>query len=140
MTDRADPRSIDAMTSTFGACPQCSGRMRIEVLHCWRCGTSVNGRIPIPALALLPADQADFVEKFLLANGSLTRVQKVLECSYPKVRRLLNESMAALREQLKAEIREREEILEALEEERLEGGEAMQLLRSLAGGGKRDGE
>ena len=62
----------------------------------------------------------------------------MLECSHPKVRRLLNESMAALREQLKAKIREREEILEALEDERLEGGEAMQLLRSLAGGGKRD--
>jgi hypothetical protein len=113
--------------------------MRIESLHCWRCGTSVTGRLPIPVLALLPAEHAEFVEKFLLANGSLTKVQEVLGCSYPKVRRLLNESMAALREELRAEIREKEEILEALEGDRLEGAEAMQLLRSLAGG-SRDAE
>lgn len=110
--------------------------MRIESLHCWRCGTSISGRIPIPALALLPPDHADFVEKFVLSNGSLTKVQQVLGCSYPKVRRLLNESMAALREELRSEIREKEEILEALESERLEGPEAMQLLRSLAGGSR----
>ena len=110
--------------------------MRIESLHCWRCGTSISGRIPIPVLALLPPDLADFVEKFVLSNGSLAKVQQVLGCSYPKVRRLLNESMAALREELRAEIREKEEILEALESERLEGPEAMQLLRSLAGGSR----
>jgi hypothetical protein len=128
-----------AMSTSFGACPQCAGRMRIERLHCWRCGTSVTGRIPIPILALLPPEQAHFVETFVQSNGSLTKVQEVLGCSYPKVRRLLNESMASLKAELEADVREKEEILAALEGDRLEGTEAMQLLRSLAGG-KRDEE
>lgn len=117
----------------FGACPQCENRMRIERLHCWRCGTTVNGTLAIPLMARLPPEQLDFVEKFLLANGSLSQVQKTLGCSYPKVRRLLNEAMATIRDEAKAAIQEKEEILRAMEENRLESREALQLIESLIG-------
>jgi hypothetical protein len=122
------------MINSFGACPQCSHRMRIEVMACWRCGTTVQGRLAIPVLATLPTEQAEFIEHFLLANGSLSQVQKVLGCSYPKVRRLLNDTMAGLRAELEAGMREKDQILAALEEKKLEGAEAVQLLRSLVGG------
>ena len=69
-------------TSAFGACPQCTQRMRIESLHCWHCGTSVSGRISIPLLATLPDVQARFVERFLAANGSLSQAQKEMGVSY----------------------------------------------------------
>ena len=108
--------------------------MRIESLHCWRCGTTVSGRLAIPILATLPDEQARFVERFLTANGSLSQVQKDMQCSYPKVRRLMNETMSTLRAELQAAMREKEEILQALEQERLDGKEAVQLLRSLVGG------
>ena len=127
------------MTQSFGTCPQCTSRMRIETLHCWRCGTTVTGRIAIPILATLPDELARFVERFLAANGSLSQVQKEMECSYPKVRRLMNEAMAALRAEVDAALREKEEILEALEDERLDGKEAVQLLRNLTGQDKEDG-
>ena len=121
------------MSSDFGSCPQCASRMRIETLRCWRCGTSVQGRIATPLLATLPEELTRFVERFLGANGSLTQVQKDMGCSYPKVRRLMNETMAALRAEMEAAVREKEEILEALEDERIEGAEAVKLLRSLTG-------
>lgn len=84
-------------------------------------------------MARLPPEQLDFVEKFLLANGSLSQVQKTLGCSYPKVRRLLNEAMATIRDEAKAAIQEKEEILRAMEENRLESREALQLIESLIG-------
>ena len=118
----------------FGGCPQCDRRMRIEVMQCWHCGTRVTGRMSLPPLARLPRQHAEFVEQFLLANGSLSALQKVLDCSYPKVRRLLNETMAHLRAEVEAEIEEREQILQALEDNRIEGQEAVRLLRGLAGG------
>lgn len=124
------------MTSDFGLCPQCTHRMFIENFLCWRCGTSVKGRIAVPLMARLNAEQSEFLEKFLLGNGSLTEVQKSLDCSYPKVRRLLDETMATIKRELKAMIHEKEEILKALEEDRLEGKDALRLIRALAGGKK----
>jgi hypothetical protein len=119
----------------FGKCPQCTCQMRIETLGCWRCGTKVNGTLSIPLLARLPAEHADFVEKFLASNGSLSLVQKELECSYPKVRRLMNESMSILKEEIESSIREKEQILEAMEQKKLSGQDAMRLLNSLIHGG-----
>lgn len=122
------------MKNEFGICPQCSHRMFIESFRCWRCGTSVNGRIALPLLLRLPSEHLEFAEKFLLANGSLSEVQKTLDCSYPKVRRLLDETMASIRREAKAAIREKEEILKALETDRIEGKEALRLIRGLIGG------
>ena len=126
------------MERTFGTCPQCSERMRIETLACWHCGTRVSGQLSIPLLARLSVEQMEFVERFLLANGSLSSVQKELDCSYPKVRRLLNETMDRLRSEMEAALREKEQILRAVEEKKLEGPEALQLLRSLLGGERDD--
>ena len=117
----------------FGDCPQCDQTMRIESLGCWRCGTCVTGQIGIPLLARLPREQADFVVRFLTANGSLSGVQTEMGCSYPKVRRLLNLTMDTLRAELERSLREKEEILEAIDEQTLDGAQAAQLLRGLVG-------
>lgn len=121
------------MSTSFGACPTCINRMRIESMHCWRCGTTVTGQLSIPMVARLPEEQARFVDVFLLGNGSLSQVQKDLECSYPKVRRLLDDTIATLRAELEAARQEKEEILNALEKGDLDGKQAVQLVRSLVG-------
>ena len=107
--------------------------MRIEKLVCWRCGTEVQGQLTISVLARLPEDLARFVETFLASNGSLSEVQSRIGCSYPKARRLMNETMATLRTEFDAAVREKEEILQALECEALGPREAARLLNSLAG-------
>ncbi len=121
------------MTASFGDCPTCTHRMRIESMRCWRCGTTIKGQIAIPIVARLPEDQATFVDVFLLGNGSLSQVQKDLGCSYPKARRLLDDTISTLRAELEAAKREKEEILDALERGDLDGKEAVQLVRSLIG-------
>jgi len=124
------------MQNDFGSCPQCSKRMFIESLLCWRCGTSVQGRISIPLLARLPKEQIEFAEKYLLANGSLSDVQKKLDCSYPKVRRLLDETMDSIKQEIRADLREKEDLLRALEKDELESKEALMLIRGLVSGEK----
>ena len=121
------------MSAAFGDCPTCAHAMRIETLRCWRCGTMVSGQIAIPLVARLPEEQARFVEAFLLGNGSLTQVQSDLSCSYPKVRRLLDQTIESLRAGFEAARREKEEILTALERGDLDGKQALQLVRSLVG-------
>ncbi|MFT7485652.1 MAG: hypothetical protein ACI9F9_001502 [Candidatus Paceibacteria bacterium] len=121
------------MSAAFGECPTCTHRMRIESMRCWRCGTTVNGQLAIPLVARLPEDQARFVDVFLLGNGSLSAVQKEIDCSYPKARRLLDDTIATLRAEIESARLEKEEILDALERGDLEGKEAVQLVRSLIG-------
>lgn len=122
-----------AAANSFGCCPGCAERMRIASLRCWRCGTTVGGQMPIPLLARLSDEHGKFLEQFVLGNGSLAAVQKVFECSYPKVRRLLDDTIAALRAEIEADRREQDEILTALEEKRVDGDEAVRLVRSLVG-------
>jgi hypothetical protein len=119
------------MSRSFGECPGCAGRMRIETMSCWRCGTKVSGQIAIPLVATLPEEQAKFVESFLLGNGSLSQVQKVMGCSYPKVRRLLDDTIATLREEFEAAKREKDDILKALEKGDVDAQTAVHLMRSL---------
>ncbi len=132
-------RAMDLRPHHFAACPQCARTMRIESLSCWRCGTSVTGRLSLPLLARLPGEYQQFIERFLLANGSLSQVQKDMGCSYPKVRRLLNETMVRMKAELEAAVREKEEILGALESDEMTGSEAARLLRGLTAGGRDEG-
>ena len=122
------------MSRSFGECPSCSSRMRIETLSCWQCGTKVSGQISIPLVARLPEEQTAFVEAFLLGNGSLSQVQKDLGFSYPKARRLPDDTIKALRAEFDAARAEKEQILESLESGDLDGQRAVQLVRSLIGG------
>ncbi|KAA3611541.1 MAG: DUF2089 family protein [Planctomycetota bacterium] len=112
--------------------------MYIEALRCRRCGTGVQGRLALPLLARLPGEYAAFTVELLLANGSLSGVQKSLECSYPKARRLLNETMEALRREIAADIQEKEDILQALEAGEIDGPEAVRLIRGFEGETKHD--
>jgi hypothetical protein len=121
------------MSGSFGECPSCAHRMRIETMSCWRCGAKVSGQIAIPLVATLPQEQAEFVEAFLLGNGSLSQVQKDLGCSYPKARRLLSDTISLLRSEFEARQREKEDILQALEKGNLDGQAAVRLMRSLLG-------
>lgn len=107
--------------------------MRIESLSCWRCGTTVSGQISIPLVARLPDEQSQFVDTFLLGNGSLSNVQKELGYSYPKARRLLDDTIKTLRSEIEAARREKEEILDALEQGDIDGKRAVQLVRNLVG-------
>ena len=97
--------------------------------------TTITGQLSIPIVARLPEEQARFVDVFLLGNGSLSQAQKDLGCSHPRARRLLNDTIATIRREFAAARKEKDEILDALEQGDLDGKQAVQLVRSLIGQG-----
>ena len=66
-----------------------------------------------------------------MSNGSLKRIAEDMECSYPKVRSILDGVMESLREIRKKARSRREEILSQLEAGKIKGREAADRVRSL---------
>jgi hypothetical protein len=79
-----------------GHCPVCNEPLTITQLHCPDCDITIQGRFSLGRLALLSADQLEFVEVFLRCEGKITRVEKELELSYPTVRSRLTEIITAM--------------------------------------------
>lgn len=119
---------MDRLTS---ACPCCSGVMEIERLRCRECAVTVEGRIPIPRLARLSAEDREFVELFVRSSGSLKAVAARLGISYPTIRSRLDRIIAALEEQAETERDSRNAILDAIESGDLSVDEAIRQLREL---------
>lgn len=124
-----------SQTSTTPAlaatCACCQAPLIVERMQCTGCGSVVEGKLPIPALAKLSREQQQFVEAFLLSNGSLKQVAKEMGCSYPKVRNILDDVMETMREIRKKGRSQREEILSQLEDGKIKGREAADRLRLL---------
>jgi len=51
----------------------------------------VSGNYELPALALLPNEDQEFILSFVKHSGSLKEMSKQLNLSYPTVRNILNE-------------------------------------------------
>ena len=79
-------------------CQNCGGELAIDKLRCKNCGVTLEGRIELPRLARLSAEDREFVELFVLSAGSLKEVGKILNLSYPTVRARLDRVIASLQE------------------------------------------
>ena len=112
-------------------CPYCDGAMEVERLRCSSCAVAVEGNIPIPRLARLPVAQREFIELFVRSSGSLKAVAAKLGISYPTVRSRLDKVIAALEGEAEVERDTRREILNAIEDGRMNVDEAIGLLREL---------
>jgi hypothetical protein len=66
-------------------CPFCEGRLEISRLCCLQCDTSIDTKLPIPAMLQLPGDLQEFVLIFLRCQGKIRDVEKELGISYPTV-------------------------------------------------------
>ena len=124
-------QSTSGVPSLAAHCAYCQAPLVIERLQCTGCKSVVEGKLPIPALARLTREQQRFVEAFLLSNGSLKQIAEEMECSYPKVRSILDGVMEALREIRGKARSQREEILSQLEAGKIKGREAADRVRSL---------
>lgn len=71
-------------------CPSCAHDLAIKRLACPQCGTEVEGLYELPVLASLSRDDQDFVERFVVASGSLKEMARLLGVSYPTVRNRLD--------------------------------------------------
>jgi len=60
-------------------------------LKCESCQTEVSGLYDLPTLALLSAEDQQFILRFVINSGSLKEMASELKLSYPTVRNMLNE-------------------------------------------------
>ena len=121
------------MLKPINHCPLCDGRLEPVKLRCTSCDMTMEGRLPVSRLALLTAEQQQFVEAFLAARGNIKEVERELGISYPTVRKRLDEVGQSLGHAPPARRREQEEILDAIESGEMspqEGIDAMKALRN----------
>ena len=119
------------MDKLTAKCPCCSSSMEIEKLRCTACDVAVEGHIPIPRLARLPAEDREFVELFVRSSGSLKAVAEKMGISYPTIRSRLNRVIQALEREEETERSVRHRILDEVEQGKISVDEAVRRLREL---------
>lgn len=119
------------MEKLTSKCPSCSSSMEIERLRCTSCDVAVEGRIPIPRLARLPAEDREFVELFVRSSGSLKAVAEKMGISYPTIRSRLNRIIQVLEQEEDNERTIRHQILDEVEQGRIDVDEAVRRLREM---------
>jgi len=72
-------------------CPSCGEKLKVKALQCPSCSTTIDGQFHLPLLTLLNEEDKDFVLNFIKHSGSLKKMAKELNLSYPTVRNKLNE-------------------------------------------------
>jgi hypothetical protein len=79
------------------SCPVCSGGMTIRELECKDCGTRIKGSFENRKSPLDMEDELfNFLKVFIFAEGSIKQSEKILNCSYPKIKNLLKKTKTAL--------------------------------------------
>ncbi|MDD2258764.1 MAG: DUF2089 domain-containing protein [Bacilli bacterium] len=114
-------------------CPICSKPLTIKSLHCDHCEIDINGEFRLSPLSLLNKEQLEFVEAFLINQGSIKAVEKELNVSYPTVKKMLNDVLVSLGYKISEEVEDtrRVEILDRLAKHEISYEEAMQLLKEI---------
>jgi hypothetical protein len=110
-------------------CPYCFGKMNLERLRCCSCHVAVEGQFSLTKLSRLTLEQQDFIEKFILADGSLKQLAETMNVSYPTVRSRLDRVIEALKVPEDNTKQRRQMILDAVEEGKISTEEAARLLK-----------
>ena len=119
-------------------CPVCRGTMHVSALACEPCGVRVEARFRGNEFADLPVEHLQLLRVFVLCEGRIREMEKVLGVSYPTVKNRI----AALRVQLGLDVdasgstpmpdaseRNAMEVLDALERGELDAAQAAAALR-----------
>lgn len=120
----------ETMQKPLTECPVCSGKLTVTKLSCKNCQIDISGEFATPESQWeLEPELRDFIKVFIYAEGSIKQSEKLLNCSYPKIKNLLKKTKAALG------LKEQEESKADSAVSRLERGEitveeALQQLRS----------
>lgn len=78
-------------------CPVCGSGLKVSEYTCSNCKTSIKGDfICGSSVTGMDKEIEDFIKIFIYAEGSIRQVEKMMNCSYPKVKNLLKKAKAAL--------------------------------------------
>lgn len=85
------------MKKSLTKCPVCDGELKIVKYECKKCSTKISGDFEKCESTLGVSDEIfDFIKVFISAEGSIKQAEKILNCSYPKIKNLLKKTKAAL--------------------------------------------
>ena len=85
------------MAQILDRCPVCAGQMIVKELECMSCKTRVISEFDNTTGQLnIDPDLLDFIKVFVYAEGSIKQSEKLLNCSYPKIKNLLKKAKTAL--------------------------------------------
>ncbi|MBC8391382.1 MAG: DUF2089 family protein [Deltaproteobacteria bacterium] len=85
------------MHKTPDNCPICSGLMYVRELACHDCGTRIKGSFESRGNPFaMDGELFEFIKVFIFAEGSIKQSEKILNCSYPKIKNLLKKAKTAL--------------------------------------------
>jgi len=86
------------MHKLIESCPVCSGELMIRELECKKCHTKVTSQFDLHKGKLDIDDEIlEFIKVFISAEGSIKQSEKLLNCSYPKIKNLLKKTKKALK-------------------------------------------
>lgn len=78
-------------------CPVCNSQLRVSEYSCDSCKTRIKGSFECDGeFSGFEKEILDFIKVFIYAEGSIKQVEKLMNCSYPKVKNLLKKAKAAL--------------------------------------------
>ncbi|MBU2511018.1 DUF2089 domain-containing protein [bacterium] len=85
------------MQKPLKQCPVCSDKLFIKAFKCTACRTEISGEFDVPVGHLdLEREIIDFIKIFIYAEGNIKQSEKMLNCSYPKIKNLLKKTKTAL--------------------------------------------
>ncbi|MBN2364030.1 DUF2089 family protein [candidate division WOR-3 bacterium] len=110
-------------------CPYCKREMKIKEVECLDCKIRIIGDFdPSPSI---PEEIFNFIKVFVFTEGNIKKVEKILNCSYPKVKSLLREAKSALGVDDKNPDEERTDVggvLDLLKEGKITYEQAMEII------------
>ncbi|HMA69799.1 MAG TPA: DUF2089 family protein [Candidatus Mcinerneyibacterium sp.] len=112
-------------------CPICGGKIIIKEYQCEDCDVKISGKFEVEDFTLpLNEELMEFIKVFIYAEGNIKKVEGILNCSYPKVKSLLNKTKEQLNINYKNEEnkKKKNEILEKLNNGEISFDEAMKYL------------
>lgn len=87
-------------------CPDCREPMDLTRASCSDCEVSLEGSFEVSPLARLSEEEQIFVIAFLRHHGSIRKMERLFEISYPTVKNRLRNLVAKLDETFEAPVSE----------------------------------
>ncbi len=120
----------------IGECPICKQDLFVTKLECSNCQTEISGKFQLSKFNYLSKEHLYFIELFIKNMGSIKKLEKELQVSYPTVKKMLAEVIEDLGYKVEDDDdsgderqAKKDEILDRLSQGEITSDEAMKLLK-----------
>ena len=109
-------------------CPECGKPMTPVICECQHCDIKMEGKFSVSILSQLSASDQALVIAFVRSFGSIKKIQKLLDVSYPTARARIADLIKRLDSTMEVTDNMESQILEKLERGDISFSEAMEEL------------